>query len=154
MFCSLFHWERVRVRAYGRPHNNLFRVRLSLTPKKTNDNQPVCCAPSHLPSPSGRGGVILSFQQILHYKPNVRGSFCETAHEIRIPVLPIGNVNPHSPAVPRQLLLQIATDAVKHLKLKGVFGNPLRCANRSSRQSSSDHELQCRGKCRWKATAA
>src|SRR6476646_9782377 len=46
--------------------------------------------------------------------------FGESAHEIRIPLRPEGNIHPHPVAFGDELFLEVAADAVEHLELVAV----------------------------------
>ena len=48
------------------------------------------------------------------------GPFGESSHEVRIPLRAVGNIDTHMIALTHQLLLQIATNAIEHLELKGI----------------------------------
>src|SRR6476660_3132393 len=49
---------------------------------------------------------------------HVRRPLCQATHEIRIPLRAEGHIDTHSISVAHELLLQVAADAVEHLKLE------------------------------------
>src|SRR5947209_18039686 len=57
-------------------------------------------------------------EQILQNEDGVSGALGQATHQVGIPFRPKGNVNPAAPAIFHQLLLQVAADAIEHLKLK------------------------------------
>src|ERR1041385_4069970 len=70
----------------------------------------------------GRG---LAFCQVLQHEPDIRRSLSQPAHEVRIPVFPVRDIDSHVESVAGQLPLQITPDTVKHLKLELLFPNSL-----------------------------
>ena len=66
-----------------------------------------------------------SLPKVLHHKPNICRTLRQPAHEIRIPVLTVWHIDAHIIPVARQLLLQIAANAVKHLKLECILADAL-----------------------------
>src|SRR3569832_2670105 len=66
-----------------------------------------------------------ALRQILQHEPHVRRPLGQPAHEVRIPVFSIRNIDPDVEPVARELSLQIAPDAVEHLKLKLFFSDSL-----------------------------
>src|SRR6187401_2983021 len=60
-------------------------------------------------------------------KADVGRSFAKPTHEIRKPLATERNVNADSTAFRDQCRLKIATDAVQHLELEPICGNPLSC---------------------------
>src|SRR6185503_19856337 len=80
--------------------------------------------PARGPRPAP-GSETLSFQKILQYKPDVRWSFSQSPHEIRIPVFAVRYVHAHPPTITRQLFLQVAPNPVKHLEFKSILRDSL-----------------------------
>src|SRR5580704_4429031 len=54
----------------------------------------------------------------------VGGALGKPAHEIREPVVAVGDVDAQAIAVFHKHALQVSAHAVEHLKLEIVFGNP------------------------------
>ncbi len=65
----------------------------------------------------------LAPQQIPGDEEYICRSFRQAAHEIGIPLGTEWNVNAHAPSFAHQPPLQVAANAVEHLKLKGVAWN-------------------------------
>jgi len=65
----------------------------------------------------------LGAQDIFGDKQNICRAFCQAAHEIWIPLGSEGDVDADAPSFFDQALLQIAANAVKHLKLESIAGN-------------------------------
>src|SRR6185312_11046063 len=61
--------------------------------------------------------LLLLFHQIFQQEQQIGGPLRQPAHEIGVPLRAKRNVYPHPPALAAQLFLQIAPDAVQHLKL-------------------------------------
>src|SRR6266852_5879055 len=62
-------------------------------------------------------------KQIPSNEQCVGRAFGQASHKVGIPFRAERDVNPHPPSLSYQALLQIATDAIKHLKFKGVARN-------------------------------
>src|SRR6266478_7921514 len=60
---------------------------------------------------------------ISQHEPHIGRTLGEAPHEIGVPVSAVGHVDSHAVTVSYQLLLQVAPDAVQHLKLKFVRRN-------------------------------
>src|SRR5215213_4210212 len=69
--------------------------------------------------------VDSALRQILHYEPHIRRTFRQPAHEVRIPVFTIRNIDSYIETIACELSLKITPDAVKHLKLKLLFPDSL-----------------------------
>src|ERR1700722_4796837 len=61
-------------------------------------------------------------QQVAGDKEDIGGALAQSPHEIWVPFGAERNVNPNPPAFSHQTLLQVAADAVEHLKLERVRG--------------------------------
>src|SRR3974390_2203058 len=68
---------------------------------------------------------ILAAEEVPRDKEHIRWTLAQTPHEIRIPFRAEGDVDAHAPAVAHKLLLQIAANAVEHLKFEGLGWNLL-----------------------------
>src|SRR5271156_2740657 len=80
----------------------------------------------------------------------VGGALGKAAHEIRDPIVAVGDVDAQAIAVFHQHALQVGTHAVQHLKLEIVFGNlPGGCRANGFR----DHARVVRGDSVVKAAA-
>src|SRR5438270_13251989 len=62
------------------------------------------------------------FEQVLQDKQCVGRAFRQSPHEIGIPFMAEGDVDAYPPAFFRELLLQIAADAIEHLTLERLGG--------------------------------
>src|SRR5256885_15020619 len=60
-------------------------------------------------------------EEVSNEEAHIRGSLGKPPHEIRKPVVAIGDINADAVTVPHQPLLQIDSHAVQHLKLEVVF---------------------------------
>src|SRR6185503_3648929 len=69
--------------------------------------------------------VDSALRQILQHKPHIRRTLGQPAHEVRIPVFPVRNIDPDIEPIARELSLEIAPHAVEHLKLKLFFPDSL-----------------------------
>src|SRR5687767_2577953 len=67
--------------------------------------------------------LLLTFHEVLHHKPDICRALGKPAHEVRIPVFSVRNIDAHVEAVSRELSLQVAPDAEEHLKLKLLFAD-------------------------------
>jgi hypothetical protein len=67
------------------------------------------------------GRMELVFEEVLGQKDDVRGAFGQTAHEVGIPLGTKGKVDADPEALGSEAALEVATDAVQHLKLEGRF---------------------------------
>ena len=72
----------------------------------------------------GRRRKQLLPEEIRHKEPDVRRAFRKAAHEVGIPLRAKWNVNAHGVTFFHESFLQVAADAVEHLKFDGVFGKP------------------------------
>ena len=66
------------------------------------------------------GHVALAFDYISQNEPHVCGTLGKTAHEIRVPVAAIRNIDSHPISLSHQPFLQVSPYPVEHLKLKLV----------------------------------
>ena len=67
---------------------------------------------------------MLFAHQIADKKPEVGGTFGEAAHKVGIPRRAVRDIDAHAVALRRQLLLQVAADAVEQLKFVVLFVDP------------------------------
>lgn len=65
--------------------------------------------------------MLLFLEQVSDKEEDIRGALGQSPHEIRIPLTAKGDVHPDIVSLPRQLLLEIAPDAIDHLKFEGIF---------------------------------
>src|SRR5215212_5015907 len=65
--------------------------------------------------------LILAFREILQHEPDIRRPLGEPAHEVRIPVFSIRNIDSQVETVARELSLQVSPHTVQHLKLVLLF---------------------------------
>src|SRR5438105_7479132 len=68
---------------------------------------------------------ILTSKEVLENEDRIRRPLGETAHQVRIPFRAERDVHAHAPSIANELLLQIAADAVQHLKLERVGSDVL-----------------------------
>src|SRR5215213_4073777 len=68
--------------------------------------------------------LISTFHEVLHHEPNICRALGQPAHEVRIPMFSVRNIDAHVEAVVRELSLQVAPHAEKHLELKLLFSDP------------------------------
>src|ERR1041384_8240964 len=68
--------------------------------------------------------AISTLREILHDEPDIRRAFSQPAHEVRIPVFPVRNIDSHVEPIAGELVLKISPDAIEHLKLKLLLANP------------------------------
>src|SRR6185295_5640875 len=68
--------------------------------------------------------AISALREILHHEPDIRRALSQPAHEVRIPVFPIRNIDSHVEPIAGELVLKVAADAVKHLKLELLLADP------------------------------
>src|ERR1041385_5710755 len=83
-----------------------------------------------------------ALEKVLHNEPDVCGALGQASHEVRIPGLPVRDIDAHGVALAREFLLKVAPHAVEHLKLEAVFADAL-LARESFR--GFDHVLVVRG---------
>src|SRR5215213_137546 len=69
--------------------------------------------------------VDSALRQILQHEPRIRRTLREPAHEVRIPVFPIRNIDSYIETIARELSLKITPHAVEHLKLELLFSDSL-----------------------------
>src|SRR6185295_18433500 len=62
--------------------------------------------------------AISTLREILQHEPHIRRALSQSAHEVRIPVFSIRNIDPYVETIPGELMLKVTADTVKHLKLK------------------------------------
>src|SRR5215217_3396673 len=63
----------------------------------------------------------LTLREILQHEPDIRRPLGEPAHEVRIPVFSVRNIDSQVESVARELSLQITPHTVEHLKLVLLF---------------------------------
>src|SRR5829696_2643624 len=62
--------------------------------------------------------LILPLREILHDEPDIRRALGQPAHEVRIPVFSVRNIDSNVVTIPGELMLKIPAYAVEHLKLE------------------------------------
>src|SRR5690349_24316195 len=70
----------------------------------------ISIAPRMLHNTHNQLGISVSvpgsaFEDVLHHEPNVRRTFCEPPHEVRIPVFPVRHIDSYVEAITRKLAL-------------------------------------------------
>src|SRR5215208_1448922 len=70
-----------------------------------------------------RKSTASALRQILQHEPDIRRSFGQPAHEVRIPVFSVRNIHSHVESIPRELALKITTHTIQHLKLVLLFSD-------------------------------
>jgi hypothetical protein len=63
----------------------------------------------------------LVFEKVFREKENVGGALGEAAHEVGVPLWTEGDVDADAVALGREAVLEIAANAVEHLKLEGML---------------------------------
>src|SRR5829696_5776815 len=67
---------------------------------------------------------ISTLREILQHEPHIRRTLSEPAHEVRIPVFSVRNIDSHVVTIPGELMLKIPADTVEHLKLELFLPDP------------------------------
>src|SRR5215213_6845297 len=65
--------------------------------------------------------LMLTLREILQDEPDIRRPLGEPAHEVRIPVFSVRNIDSQVEPVACELSLEIAPHTIKHLKLVLLF---------------------------------